>query len=93
MYYAIVYDSITRVSKAEKLLKQMHNNPLNWRIEQLSTVARAYGLSENRPGSGGSHVTFRAPNGDKVTVPDHRPIRPIYVKLFVRLIEEVCHHE
>ncbi len=77
------------MSKAEKLFQQMKNNPRDWRIEQVRMVARYHGLSESRPGSGSSHVTFRASNGAKVTVPDHRPIKPIYIKFFVSLIEEM----
>jgi predicted RNA binding protein YcfA (HicA-like mRNA interferase family) len=37
---------------------------------------------------GGSHVIFRHPNGAMLSVPARRPIKPVYVKKFVRLIEE-----
>jgi hypothetical protein len=74
------------MSKSEKLLQQMSGNPLDWRIEQLQTVANAYGIAYRQPGT--SHVTFRHPNGAKLTVPAHRPIKPIYVKKFVRLVTE-----
>ena len=60
----------------------MKINPLDWRIESLKSAAEAYGLVHRQPG--GSHV----PNGAMLSVPARRPIKPIYIKKFVRLIEE-----
>ncbi len=73
------------MGKADKLLAAMRRNPLDWRIEQLKTVAEAHGLEWRQPGS--SHVTFRHPSGAILTVPAKRPIKPVYIKLFVRMIE------
>jgi predicted RNA binding protein YcfA (HicA-like mRNA interferase family) len=64
----------------------MKANPLDWRIETLQVVAEAYGLVWRRPG--GSHVVFRHPRGGMLTVPARRPIKPVYVRKFVRLVEE-----
>ena len=52
----------------------MRNNPRDWRIEQLKTVADACDVAYRQPGT--SHVAFRHPNGAKLTVPAHRPIQP-----------------
>ena len=72
--------------RAAKTLAKMKVNPLDWRIEGLKSVAEAHGLIIRQPG--GSHVVFRHPNGAMLSVPARRPIKPIYVKKFVRLIEE-----
>jgi predicted RNA binding protein YcfA (HicA-like mRNA interferase family) len=64
----------------------MKANPLDWRIESLKSVAEAYGLVCRQPG--GSHVIFRHPNGAMLSVPSRRPIKPVYVKKFVRLVED-----
>jgi len=74
------------MSKLNKILEKMRNNPLNWRIDSLKTVAQAHDLEWRQPGT--SHVTFRHPNGAKITIPAHRPIKPIYIKKFIRLIDE-----
>ena len=74
------------MTRAAKTLAQMKANPLDWRIESLRSVAESYGLVYRQPG--GSHVIFRHPNGAMLSVPSRRPIKPIYVKKFVRLIEE-----
>jgi len=64
----------------------MKANPRDWRIESLKSVADTYGVVYRQPG--GSHVIFRHPNGAMLSVPAHRPIKPVYVKKFVRLIED-----
>lgn len=74
------------MTRSAKTLVQMKINPLDWRIESLKSVAEAHGLVHRQPG--GSHVIFRRPNGAMLSVPARRPIKPIYIKKFVRLIEE-----
>lgn len=74
------------MGKSDKTIAKMRNNPRDWRIEQLKTVADAYAVAYRQPGT--SHVTFRHPNGAKLTVPARRPIQPEYIKKFVRLITQ-----
>ena len=64
----------------------MKAHPLDWRIESLKLVADAFGLVYRQPD--GSHVIFRHPNGGMLSVPARRPIKPVYVRKFVRLVEE-----
>ena len=75
------------MSKAQKLLDSMESNPLDWRIEQVEMVAKAFGLTVHRPG--GSHHIVRHANGSKVSVPAHRPIKPIYIRQFLLLLDAV----
>lgn len=63
------------MSKIEKLLDKMRNNPRDWRIEDLKVIADRYGLTCSQPGT--SHVTFRSEVTTKLTVPAHKPIKPI----------------
>jgi predicted RNA binding protein YcfA (HicA-like mRNA interferase family) len=74
------------MSKADKLLVKMKQNPRDWRIDSLKTIASANNIEWRQPGT--SHVTFRHPNGNKLTVPAHRSIKPLYIKKFVRLVEK-----
>lgn len=74
------------MTRATKTLEQMKANPRDWRIESLKTVADVFGLVYRQPG--GSHVIFRHPNGAMLSVPVRRPIKPVYVRKFVRLVEE-----
>ena len=74
------------MSKSEKILEKMRSNPRDWRIEQLKSLAEAHGVEYRQPGT--SHITFRHPNGAKLTIPAHKPIAPEYVKQFLRLITQ-----
>ena len=74
------------MTKNEKTFNKMKTNPKDWRIEQLETIARQYGVAVRKPG--GSHVVFD--HNDLIEllcVPAHLPIKPIYVKKFIALIE------
>ena len=72
------------MNTAAKLLKAMRHNPLDWRIEQLQTVARQHGVEWRHDGT--SHCVFIRTDVTTLPVPAHRPIKPIYVKKFVALI-------
>ena len=74
------------MTSLDRLLAQMRNNPKgDWRIEQLKAVADRYGIAYRQPGT--SHVTFRPPRGDKLTVPARRPIKPVYVRRFLAMLD------
>jgi len=73
------------MSKALKTLSAMEQNPLDWRIDQVKTVAFAFGLTLHCPG--GSHHVVRHPNGNKISIPAHRPIKAVYIRNLVRLIK------
>lgn len=73
------------VTQAEEILKKMKANPRDWRIESLQIVAEANRVTFRQPG--GSHVISRHANGAMLSVPARRPIKPFYIKKFVRLIE------
>ncbi len=76
------------MARADKTLDAMRNNPRDWRIESLESVAAALGVNCRKPG--GSHVVFEHPAViEALSVPARRPIKPIYVQRFVRLIDAV----
>lgn len=76
------------MSKAEKLFKQMQNNPQDWRIEEIDTVARHFGFG--RIEGNGSHTKFYHDKLPEIlSVPVKRPIKPIYVKHLLALIEKL----
>lgn len=65
----------------------MRRNPRgDWKIDDFKAIAAHYKVEWRS--SGGSHVVFVSPAGDVITVPARRPIKPIYVKQFVELIEK-----
>lgn len=73
---------------AVKTLHKMRRNPLGWSIEELQAVAEENFVDWRRPGRGGSHVIFSTPGvREIVSVPSKRPIKPIYIKQFLALID------
>jgi hypothetical protein len=71
-----------------KTLQKMRQSQGGWRIDDLISVAGSNGIEWRRPGRGGSHVIFSADGvREIVSVPDKRPIKPIYVRHFIALID------
>ncbi len=74
------------MTRADKTLEAMRANPRDWRIASLESVAHAHGANVRKPG--GSHVVFEHLALDEaLTVPARRPIKPVYVRRFVRWID------
>ncbi|MCZ2152231.1 MAG: hypothetical protein LC126_31190 [Bryobacterales bacterium] len=69
------------MSNARKLIARMRRTPHDWRIEDFKVVADSLGISYDQHGT--SHVVFRHPNAGRLSVPARRPIKPVYVRLFV----------
>jgi hypothetical protein len=76
------------VGASGKTLQKVRRNPSGWRIEDLLDVAEDNGVEWRRPGRGGSHVIFSASGVREIlSVPAKRPIKPIYIKYFLALID------
>ena len=66
----------------------MRNNPRDWRIDALLSVAGQLGIECRN--HGGSHHVFSFPGVEiDVCVPAHRPIKPVYIRQFLTLIDSV----
>lgn len=74
------------MSKIDKILERMRQNPRDWRIDDIKVIADRYSIEYRQPGS--SHVTFRFPNKQMLTIPAHKPIKPVYIKQFINLLDE-----
>jgi len=75
------------VADAAKILRRMRTNPRDWRIEDLKVVADKFAIDYRQHGT--SHVVFRHPVAGLLTVPAARPIKPVYIRRFVALIDLV----
>ena len=76
------------MAEPDKTLQKMRTGQQGWRIDQLISVAGSNGIEWRRPGRGGSHVIFSAPGvREIVSVPDKRPVKPVYIGKFVALID------
>lgn len=76
------------MTAADKTLDRMRNNPHDWRIDDLLTVAERYGVDVRN--NGGSHHVFSAAGiADSLCVPAHRPVKPVYIKRFIAMIDTI----
>ena len=75
------------VSNAAKLIAKMRRNARDWRIEDPKVFAGNLGIDHDQHGT--SHVVFRHAKAGRLSVPAHRPIKPVYVRLFVELVNKV----
>lgn len=75
------------MTKLDKRWRKMRQNPRGWRIEELQSLADSLGIEWLH--DGGSHVVFRSPYGKHLTIPAHRPVKPVYIIKFLALIENV----
>ena len=73
------------MNTATKLLIAMRRNTLDWQLAQLQTVARQHGVDWRHDKS--SHCVFVRSDGRTLSVPAHRPIKPIYIRKFIELME------
>ena len=70
----------------------MRQNPRDWHIDDLETIAAAYGIAVRK--SGGSHVVFEhAASPMALSVPAKRKIKPIYVRRFTELLDTVIEQD
>jgi hypothetical protein len=75
------------MTKADKILARMRNNPRDWKIEDFKALADRRGIDYRQPGT--SHVTFSYPGLSPLSVPAHKPIKPVYIRLFLELLEQI----
>lgn len=76
------------MSTHEKTLSRMRNNPRDWRIDNLQSVANRFGIDWRN--EGGSHHVFSFLEVEEdECIPAHRPIKPVYVRQFVALVDKV----
>ena len=75
------------MTKADKLLARMRNNPRDWQIADVKALADRFGIDHRQAGT--SHVTFSYPGLLPVSVPAHKPIKPIYIQRFLNLLDQI----
>jgi predicted RNA binding protein YcfA (HicA-like mRNA interferase family) len=78
------------MSRDKKLLEKLRNNPKNVRFADLCKLLESYGFVLRR--SSGSHHSFVVTIGEQkvlLVVPYRRPLKVVYVKKTLKLIEQI----
>jgi hypothetical protein len=70
--------------------ERMRRNPAgDWTIRDVELICRGDGI-DCRPPTRGDHYKVTHPSQvEIVTIPGHRPIKPVYIRLLVKFIERV----
>lgn len=78
------------MSRTSKLLDGMRRNPAgDWSMDDVMAVCRRRGVA-CAPPSRGSHYRISHPAASAIlTIPARRPLKPVYIRLFVDYIDQV----
>ena len=84
---AIVLNTILfYMGKQDKNIAAMRNNPRDWRIEQIESIAARAGLKVRK--NGGSHVVIQRDGCPlEVCVPARKPIKAVYIVQLLALLD------
>ena len=68
-----------------KEIKKLRISDKNVRFETLEDILFSLGYESKNKGT--SHRTFRKKGFEKITIPKHKPIKPIYVRFVIEAYE------
>ena len=76
------------MSRHEKLLQTIRNNPTNVRFETIQKIMLSYGFIETTPSGGSSHYTYHK-GIYRITIPKDIPVNKIYIKKAIQIIDKL----
>ncbi len=75
------------MTKREKQLKQLRDNPKNIRLEDLDALLLGLGFIKRQRGT--SHAVYTL-GVHRITVPHRKPfIKPVYVKMVLAVLDQL----
>ena len=70
--------------------ERMKRNPVgDWTIHDIEVLCRREGIEFLSPRRGDHYKITHASQTEILTVPAHRPIRPVYIRMLVKFVERV----
>jgi len=77
------------VTKRQKRLERIRNNPKTVRFEDLDGLLIDFGFKRRQPRSGSSHYIY-VRDGLRLTIPMNRPyLREVYIKNVLKMLDEI----
>lgn len=67
----------------------MRANPRDWRIDDVVAICTGFGIACTAPRKGSHYKVKHVERTEILTIPAHRPIKPIYIRELVRFIGAV----
>jgi hypothetical protein len=75
------------MSQFGKLLQRIRSLDKGMRFDELKRVLEHYGYTMSGPASGSSHKSFRKAGCFPITIPQHEPIKKVYVEMVRDVVE------
>ena len=75
------------MSRFDELLQRIKSLDRNMRFEEVAKVLKHFGYDMRGPSAGSSHKTFRKDGKPPITIPQHDPIKRVYIEELKNLIE------
>ena len=67
----------------------MRANPRDWRIGDVERLCAAYGIDCTPPRKGSHYKVKHRTMPTILTIPAHRPIKPVYIRELVEFVDAV----
>ena len=77
------------MAAGEKLLADMRADPRDWRINDIERLCTAFGIACVAPRKGSHYKVSHPAMAAILTIPAHRPIKPVYVRELVRFVDAI----
>lgn len=76
------------MTRTDKLIEKLRNNPRDASIAQIRKILDRYGLQY--VWGKGDHLNVKHPELDYIlTIPAHKPIKPIYIIKLLKMIDDI----
>ncbi|NJN93515.1 MAG: hypothetical protein HC875_05175 [Anaerolineales bacterium] len=76
------------MSKQDKLIQKLRQNPRNIRFEEIDTLLCGLGFEKRQRGT--SHTTYTISGKPPLTIPFRKPfILPVYVKQILQFLDDL----
>ncbi|MGA1798223.1 type II toxin-antitoxin system HicA family toxin [Sphingomonas sp. 4RDLI-65] len=77
------------MTRGDRLLDAMRANPRDWRIQDVVAVCAGAGIACSPPRNGSHYKVKHESQIEILTIPAHRPIKPVYIRDLIRFIDAV----
>ena len=77
------------MAKGDKTIADMRANPAGWSIADVERVCSHVGLTCKAPRRGSHYKVSHPALAEILTVPFKRPIKPVYIRELLRMIERL----
>lgn len=76
------------MSQWDKLIERILTIPVDVQFKELEKVLKRFGYEAYYPNGGSSHCQFRKEGKPTLTIPSHKTVKVVYVRMVKEIIEK-----